>query len=99
MQYEWEIRDDDDGYGYTNRLLNAGFRQLVTIGGTPTPQDVIINGAKASSAVPLQQDGTYKALSIPPATTVEPYYLEFQDFPRVKFADLNIPEDILTADQ
>jgi hypothetical protein len=98
VSYEFEFRDDDDGNGYTEEILNAGYRALVTANTKP-PVDVVINGSKVSAPVPLQKDGTYQPLSIPPDTSVLPYYIPFEQFPQVKFADLNIPDTILTDDQ
>lgn len=87
VTYQFEMRDDDDGNGYTNRVLNAGYRQKV--GGTGDPQQITINGQPITDAVPLQQDGSYQP-------DADPYYLEFQDYPKTSFAALNIPAEILT---
>jgi hypothetical protein len=102
VQYEFEFRDDVDLQGYTEQILNAGYRAYATAYTGP-PKDVLINGSKVSAPVPLQEDGTYKALSTPaadgslPASPVLPHYLPFQLFPQVAFADLNIPDDLLDA--
>lgn len=86
VTFIFEFRYDDDGNGYTNLILNAGYRQLV--GGTGTPQQITIGGQPITDAVPLQQDGAY-------VPTADPYFLEFQDFAQVEFANLNIPDEIL----
>ena len=88
VTYDFEFRDDPDGNGYTELILNAGFRQLVS----GTPQTIVINGAPISSPVPLTQAGLYT-----PGST--PYYLEFTMFPSIQFAQLNIPQDLFTVNQ
>lgn len=85
--YQFEIRDDDDGNGFTHLALNAGYRQLVN--GTGSPVNVTdANGQQITDAVPLQKDGSYKP-------SADPYYLQFYPFPAVDFSQLNIPDDIL----
>lgn len=87
VTYEFEIRDDDDGNGYTHLSLNAGYRQKVN--GTGNPVNVTdANGQQVTDAVPLQKDGSYQP-------TADPYYLEFQQFPQIDFSQLNIPDGIL----
>jgi hypothetical protein len=87
VSYQFEFRDDDDGNGYKQMILNAGYRQKVNGSGAPV-NVVDSNGQQVNDAVPLQKDGSYK-----PAA--EPYFLTFSEFPSVAFADLNIPDDIL----
>lgn len=84
--YQFEIRDDDDGNGFTHLSLNAGYRQLK---GGKRINVVDDNGQQVTDAVPLQQDGSYKSGG-------DPYYLEFQIFPSADFSQLNIPDNILT---
>jgi hypothetical protein len=93
VTYEFEFRDDDDGKGYTLEILNAGYRQLVN--GTGSPVNVVdANGQTVTDAVPLQQNGAYV-----PGTNSTPYYIPFQEFPAVEFSDLNIPDDVLDANE
>lgn len=89
VTYLFEFRDDDDGNGYTELVLNAGYRQLA--GGTGTPQQITIDGQAITDAVPLQKDGSYQP-------GADPYFLEFTLFPAVEFAGLNIPDELLTQD-
>lgn len=87
VSYTFEFRDDDDGKGYTLEILNQGYRQLVN--GTGSPVNVTdANGQIVTDAVNLQQNGAY-------TPGANPYYLEFQEFPAIQFAQLNIPDDIL----
>jgi hypothetical protein len=89
VKYEFEIRDDSDtdGDGWTLVVLNAGLREKKTSGAAPT--EVMMGGKPVSDPVLLNQAGLY----VPGA---DPYYLEFHIYPEKNFADLNIPEDILT---
>lgn len=89
VSYRFEFRDDDDGNGYSQMILNAGYRQKVN--GTGTPVNITINGQNITDAVPLQKDGSYQP-------TADPYFLEFAEFPSVAFAGMNIPDDLLTVD-
>jgi hypothetical protein len=89
VRYEFEFRDDDDGYGYTHLVRNAGYRQLV--GGSGSPVNVVdANGSTVTDAVPLRENGSYDP-------SAEPYYLQFALFPAVEFSALNIPDDVLDA--
>lgn len=89
MTYDFEVRDDDDGKGYTLEVLNAGYRQLVNGAGSPV-NVVDASGNTVTDAVPLQQNGAY-------VPTAAPVYLAFQEFASIAFEGLNIPDDILTA--
>jgi hypothetical protein len=87
VTYLFEFRDDDDGNGYTEMVLNAGYRQLV--GGSGDPQQILIGGQPITDAVPLQENGAYEP-------GADPYFIPFQLFPQVEFEGLNIPAEILT---
>lgn len=89
VKYEFEIRDDSDtdGDGFTTVIANTGFREKTSPGATPT--EVMISGKPVSEPVLLDQNGKY----VPGA---DPHYLEFHMLPEKNFADLLIPEDILT---
>lgn len=87
VTYQFEFRDDDDGEGFTQLILNAGYRQKVNGSGNPV-NVVDANGNTVTDAVPLQKNGAYT----PGAT---PYFLEFQEFPTSTFGDLNLPDDLL----
>ena len=76
--------------GWWAVVLNAGLRQ--NVGGTGPPQQITIDGALLTSPVFLQQDGSYKP-------TGEPYFLQFVLYPSMTFANLNIPDDVLTQSQ
>ena len=102
VSYQFEFRDDDDGNGYMELVLNAGYRQLIPTLTPPNnmiPQDIISNGAKVSQPMALQESGQYLPLNPTATPAVKPYYLQFQIFPSMEFALLNVPEDILTLDQ
>ena len=87
VSYQFEFRDDDDGNGYKQLIASMGYRQLVN--GTGDPVNIVnADGNQITDAAPLQQDGSYQAGQ-------PPYFIDFQEFPQVKFADLNIPDDIL----
>ena len=91
VTYEFEIRDDDDGNGYTKLILNAGYRQKVS--GSGLPINVVDgSGNTVTDAVPLQENGAY-------SPTADPYFLEFTEFPQIDFSDLNIPDDLLDANE
>lgn len=90
VTYDFEMRDDDDGKGYTLEVLNAGYRQLVNGAGSPV-NVVDGDGNTVTDAVPLQENGAY-------TPAAEPFYLQFMEFPQVAFEGLNIPDDILDAD-
>ena len=89
ITYDFEMRDDDDGKGYTLEVLNAGYQQLVN--GSGVPVNVVDgDGNTVTDAVPLQKNGAY----VPGA---DPVYLQFQEFAAIAFEGLNIPQDILDA--
>lgn len=88
VSYRFEFRDDDDGNGYSQLVLNAGYRQLVN--GAGTPVNITIAGQQITDAVALQKDGSYDPAG-------EPYFLTFSEFPSVDFSGLNIPDDLLTV--
>jgi len=91
VTYDFEFRDDDDGNGYSKLILNAGYRQLVN--GTGEPVNVTdANGNTVTDAVPLQENGSY-------SPSADPYFLTFQEFAQLTFADLNIPDDLLTTSE
>jgi hypothetical protein len=85
--------------GWDAVVLNAGLRQLV--GGTGTPQQITIDGSLITSPVPLQQNGAYTPLTAGTDETgsVDPWYIEFTLYPSAPFAQLNIPQDLLTESQ
>lgn len=85
--YQFEIRDDEDGNGFTHLVLNAGYRQKKDGAGDPI-NVTDANGQQVTDAVPLQKDGSYKPGG-------DPYYLQFYPFPSVDFSLLNFPDDIL----
>lgn len=89
VKYEFEIRDDTvgDGDGWTVVIANMGYREKTSPSATPT--EVMIGGKPASEPVLLTEEGKY----VPGA---DAHYLEFHTLPEMYFADLNIPEDILT---
>lgn len=89
VTYRFEFRDDDDGNGYSQLILNAGYRQLVDGEGEPT-NVVDGSGNQVTDAVALQKNGSYQP-------SAEPYFLEFNEFPAMPFADLAIPDDILSV--
>ncbi len=89
VTYEFEVRDDDDGNGFTRKILNAGYRQLVNGSGEPT-NVVDATGNQVTDPVPLQKNGAY-------TPGADPYFLSFAQFPSIEFAGLNIPDDILTV--
>lgn len=111
VSYEFEFRigstivvDQTDNFGapigtasnttgWTERVLNSGLRQLA--GGTGAPQQILIDGALVTSPVPLQQNGVYTPIT----ATVPPYYLDFTLYPSSPFAQLNIPQNVLTQSQ
>lgn len=87
VKYQFEFRVDDDNNGYTQLIASLGYRQLVN--GTGSPVNILdANGNEITDAAPLQQNGSYRAGQ-------PPYFIPFQEFPQVNFADLNIPDDIL----
>ncbi len=88
VTYEFEFRDDPDGKGWTEQILNAGYRQKE--GGTGEPKTVMIDGAPASQEVALQRDGSY----VPGGA---PYYLEFKLFKTANFTDFGFDPDLLTS--
>lgn len=87
VYYQFEFDDDDDGNGFTQLIASMGYRQLVDGSGDPvncTDGD----GSQVTDAVPLQKDGSYQPGE-------PPYFIPFQQFSQSKFADLNIPDDLL----
>jgi hypothetical protein len=88
--YQFEFRDDDDDNGYTELVINAGYRQLS--GGTGLPVQITIAGKDITDAVGLQKDGQY-------TPGADPYFIDFKLFPEVDFDQLNIPQDIFDANQ
>jgi hypothetical protein len=87
VTYEFEFRVDDDGKGFTQRILNAGYRYLK--GGAGQPVNILdANNQPTHDARALKQSGDLLG------ATDDPYYNEFVEFPPMTFADLNIPEDI-----
>ncbi len=76
--------------GWYANINNTGLRQLV--GGMGTPQQITIDGALITSPVCLQQDGSY-------APGSDPYFVQFVLYPAQIFANLNIPNDVLTQSQ
>ncbi len=84
-------------YGWEELVNNAGFRSKGTDGKIT---NILVNGQPISSPMALD------ANSVPINTDVTldselplPYYLVFQQYGAVMFADLNIPTDVLTANQ
>ncbi len=78
--------------GWNFESISQGFRQKVSGMGDPVP--IVINGQQITSPVYLQADGSYD-----PSPSADPYLLYFQGYPSQAFANLNIPQDILTASQ
>ena len=87
-------------FGYQDRVLNAGFFQIVNNAAVP----ILINGIPPSTAQPLDQNGV---LQLPgssgdsgdPSDEPEPYFLVFNQYFQQDFTALNIPADILTTNQ
>jgi hypothetical protein len=91
VTYEFEFRVDEEGHGFTQRILNAGLRYKKN--GTGEPVNAVdSDGQQVNDPVLLKEDGD----KLP--STDDPYYLEFTEFPEVEFIDLNIPDDIFEAD-
>jgi hypothetical protein len=88
-------------FGFQELVLNAGLRQLDLSQNPPALKQILINGSPITSPVALAQNGTilnntwYQTTGENPT----PYYLTFTNFPQSTFANLNIPQDILTTNQ
>jgi hypothetical protein len=89
VTYEFEIRNDEDGNGWDELVVNEGYRKLDASGNKVV---IMISEAPASSPQLLTKDGK---------DTIDdggvPYLLRFKRFKRAKFANLKIPDDILTT--
>ncbi len=93
VSYEFEFRigytkQDGTTTGWTALVLNAGLRQNVN----GVPAQITINNSLITSPVALTQDGLYD-----PAA--DPVYLEFTLYPALPFSFLNIPDNVLDANQ
>lgn len=75
-------------YGWTEQILNAGYRYASVTTGTPQP--VLVSGAPVSSPVCLTQSGQYV-----PGNS--PCYLNFDLYPQSAFAGLPIDQTILSV--
>jgi hypothetical protein len=96
-------------YGFQELILNAGLRKLTGNSSPYTPAQILINGAPITNPVALTQSGvplnttwavaTEGAVVSGVTINPQPYYLVFQNYPTSVFANLNIPQDILTTNQ
>jgi hypothetical protein len=104
VAFEFEFRvqvfTDSNGntqtYGFEDLVLNAGMRQLNT---NSTLSQIIINGVPVTSPVPLTQDGSPLNSTWAQANNPSPVYLVFLQYATSTFANLNIEQSILTANQ
>lgn len=92
---------NDDGititYGWEDLVLNAGFRQ---VGSDGEIAPILIKGQPLTSPMALTESGEGLNLGVNIDSDIdEPYYLIFQQYGSVMFSDLNIPTNILTANQ
>jgi len=88
--------------GWEELVLNAGFQYYNT---TTMKVTKILDpsGAPVSAPIALTTDGqplnpTWEP-GAAPGTNPQPVYLVFQQYPMSTFANLNIPQDVLTANQ
>lgn len=90
-------------YGWVEPVLNLGYRSFQPAAGNG-PQPIIIGGQQITAPVILNQDGTFT----PPANRAalvanfpgnQQLFVVFQNYPTSTFANLNIDQDILTANQ
>jgi hypothetical protein len=96
VTYEFEIRPiyipkgstTPVDVGWTELVLNAGYRYLSVATGNPAP--VLVQGAPVSAPVALTQAGQY----VPAAS---PYYLAFDIYPASEFAGLPIDQTLLSV--
>lgn len=88
ITYEFEFRDDEDGFGYDQRVVNQGYQYKLAGGGSPI-NAVDGQGQPVTDAVLLQLNGD----KLP--TGADPVMLTFKEFPTANFSLLNIPDDIL----
>lgn len=91
ITYEFEFRVDPEGKGFTQQVLNAGYRYKKN--GTGNPINAVDdNGQQVTDAIALTKSGDKLAAG------AAPYFLEFVEFPQMPFQSLLIPDDIFQAD-
>lgn len=84
-------------FGFQDRVLNAGFRQIVNGNAT----QITVSGSPVSSAVALSSEGVPLNIGVTdnPDNAPEPFFLTFNQYFSSDFDQLNIPPNVLTTNQ
>lgn len=84
-------------YGFEELVLNEGFRQ---VGADGKIAPILVGGQPISAPMALDEGGSPINNDVDlNGQLEEPFYLIFNNYSQIPFADLNIPTDVLTTNQ